>query len=257
MIRITHISDTHATHGRLAASLPGGDLLLHTGDFSNIGERDEVEEFVEWLSWQPYQHKVFIAGNHDTSLQSERLHMVKWDWHRNNVHYRDSEHNALPDARPAWAEALIAALPPGVTYLQDSGAEIGGLRIWGSPASPAFGRGWAFNYDTFGIARVWDCIPKGTDILLTHTPPFGYGDLTWQNSRAGCETLLERIRGIGPAMHACGHIHEGHGQRIIGGPRETVTVNSALMGYERDMPPHHMEMRLVDGVYRVSLCSTD
>lgn len=242
-IRITHISDTHGLHEGLAASLPGGDILVHTGDLSNIGERTEVEQFVEWLSGQPYQHKVFIAGNHDLCFQSERLQMVKWDWHRNNVPHAKSKYQGLPDEPPAWVQSLLTALPPGVTYLQESGAEIGGLRVWGSPASPAFGKMWAFNHKAAGIAEVWSRIPEGTDMLLTHTPPFGYGDMTWDGRRAGCELLLERIRQLGPRLHLCGHIHEGHGDRVIGrGETETRTLNSALMGFDRDNEPQTIDL---------------
>lgn len=256
MVRITHISDTHSLHEHLAPRLHGGDILLHTGDISNIGEKDEVEAFVDWLSRQPYDHKVFIAGNHDLCFQSERMLMVKWDWHRNSVMYDKSAYNDLPDDPPSWTKALISALPPGVTYLQETGTEACGLKIWGSPASPAFGRMWAFNHTPLTIAAVWEKIPGDTDILMTHTPPFGYGDMTWRGQRAGCELLTHKLREIAPALHLCGHIHEGHGFRLMGEERETATLNSALQGYDQDMPPQHVTMSEEGGINRVSLSST-
>ena len=40
----------------------------------------------------------------------------------------------------------------------------------------------------------WNKIPEDTDILVTHGPPLGYGDLTNRNQGAGCSELLNTIR---------------------------------------------------------------
>jgi hypothetical protein len=255
-IHITHISDTHALHRELASDLSGGDLLIHTGDISNIGEREEVEDFIEWFGSQPYQFKVFIAGNHDLCFKSERLLMVKKDWHRNNIPYHKSVYTELPDVRPLWVDPMLATLPPGVIYLQDTGTELQGIKIWGSPASPAFGRMWAFNHDTLSIWGVWDKIPLETDILMTHTPPFGYGDMTLNGKRAGCEQLTHKILELGPVLHLCGHIHEGHGCRVMGREQETVTVNSALLGHEGTQIWHNLQLVEDNNGRRISLSST-
>jgi 3',5'-cyclic AMP phosphodiesterase CpdA len=55
------ISDTHALHHQLPP-LPDGDVLIHAGDFTNIGSREDVESFVEWIKGQFIHHKIFIAG---------------------------------------------------------------------------------------------------------------------------------------------------------------------------------------------------
>ena len=70
-MRITHISDTHNKHNALNGKLPGGELLIHSGDFTSIGRKHEVESFIKWFDKQDYTHKVFIAGNHDLVFQSE------------------------------------------------------------------------------------------------------------------------------------------------------------------------------------------
>ena len=36
-MKITLISDTHAKHIQLNGSLPGGDILIHAGDFMTSG----------------------------------------------------------------------------------------------------------------------------------------------------------------------------------------------------------------------------
>ena len=101
-MRLVCISDTHNRHGAL--DVPEGDVLLHAGDLTAQGTREEIEAFGAWLAARPHPHKVVIAGNHDWLFQRE------------------------PQAA---VEALGTA-----TYLQDSGVTIGGLRFWGSPWQP-------------------------------------------------------------------------------------------------------------------------
>ena len=53
-------------------------------------------------------------------------------------------------------------------------------------------------------------IPVGTDILVTHTPPAGYGDRCATGVRAGCVELLNTVqKRVKPKYHIYGHIHEG------------------------------------------------
>ncbi len=49
-------SDTHSKTNDL--KLPDGDVLLHTGDFSNVGKPIDIERFCEFLKQQPHAHKV-------------------------------------------------------------------------------------------------------------------------------------------------------------------------------------------------------
>lgn len=63
-MKITVISDTHSKHNQLTKDLPGGDLILHSGDFSTIGRMNELKEFCKWFDQTDYTNKVFIAGNH-------------------------------------------------------------------------------------------------------------------------------------------------------------------------------------------------
>ena len=72
-MRITQISDTHNKHKQLDGKLPGGVLLIHSGDISSLGRKHEVEQFIKWFGKQDYTHKVFIAGNHDMTFDREIL----------------------------------------------------------------------------------------------------------------------------------------------------------------------------------------
>ncbi len=59
-------------HRRLT-SLPEGDVIVHSGDFTMAGTEAEALDFMEWFCDLPYRHKVFIAGNHDFCLRGASL----------------------------------------------------------------------------------------------------------------------------------------------------------------------------------------
>lgn len=70
---------------------------------------------------------------------------------------------------------------------------------------------WAFNVPRGKpCLEKWDAIPEDTDILITHTPPVGHGDLCCTGVRAGCVELLNTVQTrVKPKYHLFGHIHEG------------------------------------------------
>lgn len=80
----------------------------------------------------------------------------------------------------------------------------------------------------------WDNIPKDTEILLTHTPPFGNLDLTRRGKNAGCKQLASRLEVLDQCrLHIFGHIHEGYGSNVrkrkVGNNElDFVSVNAAL-----------------------------
>jgi len=85
------------------------------------------------------------------------------------------------------------------------------VKFYGSPWQPWF-YDWAFNLERGAEIRAkWDLIPEVIDVLITHGPPFGIGDLTARGDKAGCQDLLEVLERIKPRVHIFGHIHEGYG----------------------------------------------
>jgi len=215
---ITFISDTHTKHRELTKDLPGGWMIIHCGDISNRGYISEINEFTEWFSHLPYEHKIFIAGNHDFGFEDVR-------------HYND----------PA------PIIPDGVIYLEDEMVEIDGIKIYGSPWQPRF-YNWAFNVDRGeAIAKKWKLIPGDADIVVTHGPVFGILDDTVQGLRVGCEDLYQRIMDIKPKIHACGHIHYGYGLKDHDGitfvnasslgERYTYDNKPIVLDYDQEIPP--------------------
>jgi Icc-related predicted phosphoesterase len=212
-MRITHISDTHNKHNQLNGKLPGGQLLIHSGDFTSIGRKHEVEKFIEWFDKQDYTHKVFIAGNHDLTFQSERMYEEKSAYFERRVFDTPGS-----EGKPDWLVELLSNLPDSVYYLENSSIKLEGINIWGSPYSPSFGYGWAFNKDRgHDIAQCWNEIPMDTDIVITHTPIYGYNDRAANtNQNVGCADLYHRLREVNPHLHFCGHIHEAYGWKTMG-----------------------------------------
>ncbi|MGA2079632.1 MAG: metallophosphatase domain-containing protein [Holophaga sp.] len=192
-MRLVLISDTHTRQG---LDLPGGDLLVHAGDATSTGTREQVRRFLDWFAAQPHGRKVFIAGNHDWLFQRD----------------------------PKAAAELVAA-HPGLTYLQDAGAGIDGLRFWGSPWQPEF-CDWAFNLPRRGEAlrAVWRRIPPDVDVLVTHGPPHGFLDQVGSGEHLGCEELRLRLGAVHPRLHVFGHIHDGYGTAFSG---PTLMVNAS------------------------------
>jgi 3',5'-cyclic AMP phosphodiesterase CpdA len=45
--------------------------LIHCGDFTKLGLKDEMVAFITWLKKQPFKYKIVVAGNHDISLDVE------------------------------------------------------------------------------------------------------------------------------------------------------------------------------------------
>jgi Icc-related predicted phosphoesterase len=216
--RLTFISDTHTKHEKLNGFLPGGDILLCAGDISSRGYKTELENFFKWFDGiDNYEHKIFIAGNHDFGFQDE----------------------------PETIKGLLTGYKT-IDYLQDEylGIQDGDepeLKIWGSPWQPEF-HNWAFNLPRGEkIKEKWDLIPDDVDILITHGPPFGKLDyVPYNNINVGCEELLLKVQQIKPKIHLFGHIHEGSGYVFDG---NTHYINAAVLNgrYEFQNKPITIE----------------
>lgn len=202
-MRIVCLSDTH---GNVELEVPPGDLLLYTGDHSKAGNRQELERSADWLRSLSHRHKVVLAGNHDFILQQSE----------------------------SFARELFAPM----IYLQDQEASVAGFRVYGSPWTPAFGGVWAFQGRD--LAPIWEKIPPGLDILLTHGPPANILDRALSGAPAGCASLAAQVCAKRPKLHVFGHIHEAFGVERRG---ETLYVNASnsSVGYLYPQPVHLLD----------------
>ena len=65
-MKIAALSDNHENYN---FDVPSADLLIHAGDFSYRGKPIEIYNFIEWINKQPHEHKLWIPGNHELSLE--------------------------------------------------------------------------------------------------------------------------------------------------------------------------------------------
>ena len=189
-MRLVLLSDTHGQHR--AASVPEGDILLFAGDMLLFGDADALDDFNAWLGGLPHRHKLVIAGNHDSCFEED----------------------------PAVSVSRLT----NAQYLQDQAVALGGLKFYGSPWQPWLGN-MAFNLPRGEALREkWALIPSDTDVLVTHTPPWGQGDLTRREQQVGCRDLWDAVLRIQPRLHVFGHIHEAAGTSVHGA---TTFVNAS------------------------------
>lgn len=182
-----------------SSTYPDGDVLVFAGDMMTAGwDHFEIISFNKWLGTLPHPHKIVIAGNHDR----------------------------LFETNPTYCQTLLS----NAIYLKNSGCEIGGLKFWGSPYTPAFCN-WAFNLEPEQLQAHWAQIPDNTDVLITHGPPYGVLDKAHpRHDHLGDNTLLGVAQIVQPFLHVCGHIHGGHGQEVYGNPDyPTLCVNASLV----------------------------
>lgn len=218
-VRFVCMSDTHSLTHNIKFDIPDGDVFIHAGDFTKCGQQEEVQEFNRWLGELPHKYKVVIAGNHELSFDPTFIHIFKKHSEHTSRHtgtILDDEIPTLGMEKDALNEAVgvenVKQYLTNCIYLEDSTVNIYGINIYGTPWQPEFCK-WAFNVPRGEkCLSKWNLIPENVDILLTHTPPVGHGDLVCSGIRAGCVELLNTVQQrIKPKYHVFGHIHEGYG----------------------------------------------
>lgn len=135
-MKILHLSDTHGLHKNLG-SLPEADVIVHSGDFTFAGSEEEAYDFMNWFCNLPYEHKVFIAGNHDMCM-----------------------YGADP----------IGGLSKNVHYLNSNSVVIDGMKFYGIPM-------FMEDCMDGKLDMLIRNIPDDIDVLVTHMPPKGICDI--------------------------------------------------------------------------------
>jgi Icc-related predicted phosphoesterase len=185
MTRIWHIGDTHTYHELLVVP-KDIDLVIFSGDCSNPQDRyknePEVRAFLTWFCNLPIEHKIFVAGNHDTSVEFKLID--KMDFIKRNI-----------------------------TYLENDYAYVNDLKIFGTPYTPTHGTGWSFNKARQNMDDIWKQVDEDTDVIVSHGPPKAILDFSYRKTdgvleTCGCTSFRKHVLGrIKPKLVLFGHIH--------------------------------------------------
>ncbi|PWW75401.1 Metallo-dependent phosphatase, partial [Tuber magnatum] len=178
-IIVVSISDLH-TIPLSDVHIPYGDVLIVAGDLSE-GRPAQLMQRLSELLVLPHTIKVVIGGNHDRALD-----------HKCDAPFREARES-------------------GIIYLEDESTHvtIAGriFKVFGSPKSLATSTNTAFGYSEDDDFSLWDIIPAGVDILVTHGPPAGY----LSDDKNGCDGLLNALWRVRPMLHVFGHVHASYG----------------------------------------------
>lgn len=203
-MKICAISDLH---GNLP-SVPACDLLIIGGDICPVYNHKPLfqahwlrDEFSLWLEDLPVDNVVAIWGNHDYIGESKFAHLTpSLDW----------------------------------KLLTDTETTIDTISFWGSPWQLRF-FDWAFNLDEDDLSRKYALIPDNINVIISHGPPQGYGDLAPPHPKiradyehVGSPSLTQRILEIKPLLVITGHIHNAYGVHQMDGC-DTLVANASLL----------------------------
>lgn len=198
---IAALSDQHG----FLPEIPPCDLVIVAGDVcpDRIGpcwafhypelQRDWFNQRARpWLAAAPGTHKVLTWGNHDWCGEHGG-----WD----------------ADAPDVGLTTDLQIVIDQETRVPTSDGHV--LRVWATPWSNQFMR-WAFMQPPAALEEVYARVPSGIDVLVSHQPPYGYGDETWYPDTGRCmhlgsRELLRAIERVRPRLVICGHIHGGFG----------------------------------------------
>jgi len=189
-----HMSDTHNMHGEIETRFPFPDcdldFLLHTGDMTNHGSMEEFLSVNEYFGKVKHRFKhgiIVIAGNHDVHGNRGEIDLKQ----------------VLTNATVLQHEMAHAVF------------EACGLKIFGSPWCA-----WKPANNPGGKGHLFDLIPEGIDILMTHGPPSQIFDTCGYRR---CKKLIHcypwgsspdlnaAIMRAHPRVHLFGHLHEQRG----------------------------------------------
>ena len=191
-----------------------GDVLVVAGDL--LYDPYDVYTYKKMLTaigQLPQKHKIVIPGNHD------------------------------PDAHQFHQSYLTYfAQDNGVNILIDKSTTIDGVKFYGFPWTTKFGE-WNWMHSEKILERFAAAIDADVDVLISHGPPSGILDETYNGLNVGSTELRKRIEVIKPKLVVFGHIHEGHGWV----KHDSITYVNAAYGYSREQFPP-ITARIKDGV---------
>jgi len=176
-MKVCAMSDLHG----YKVDIPKCDVLVVAGDISSSGDETWFKnDFIPYLSENKDKYDIcfLVFGNHDDKIQM----------------------------------ANITNVPNYIKILTNTEYKYKNKKFFGSPYSkytPEIYKTMNTLIES-SLKMLFECIPEDTDILITHSPPYGIGDVVVnETEHLGSVSLLERIKIVKPKIHIFGHIHTG------------------------------------------------
>lgn len=193
MVTVYAVSDTHGQNLRTKWSWGYGEILIHAGDITSQGTREQTLEAARQLADLDFRYKIFVPGNHDRFFSQSRYEAVKMF----------AKH--------------------GVITLIDETIEILGLRIHGIPwmqfPAEEFLK-FKDPHNSFTVSdasEYYQSIPGALDILVSHQGANGLFDKDPEGNHTGSSGLTSTIYYVArPRMLICGHAHSDAGGAQVG-----------------------------------------
>lgn len=196
-MRILAFSDLHMARNRATEVVKASveaDLVIGAGDYCNM--RQGLDEAIMMLSGISAP-LVLVPGNAES------------------------------------AQELTDAAPEGVHVLHGTGMTLDGLRLfglgYGVPETP-FG-GWSCDLTDAEAAELLDRC-DAADILIAHSPPKGFGDVTSSGDAVGSVAVRDAVERLQPQYVFCGHIHDSWGYRGSIGRTQVANLGPRVNWFE-------------------------
>lgn len=196
---------THNFHNQLVVP-KDIDLVIHTGDCSNqlspYHNESEVRSFIDWYEKVDVPNKIYIPGNHDTSIEKG---LVKpSDFTSKGIHLLIHDYISI-NLNSGW-QSLTNSDKVGSTVVPSKS-----IKIFGSPYTPTYGQ-WSFMKSRDKLNRYWEQIPEDSDIVAVHGPCKGMLDLSYNRNNelefCGDNALRKHVLNrVKPKYFLSGHIH--------------------------------------------------
>jgi len=206
-MKIVALSDQHG----FLPDIPPCDLLIVAGDQipdyphhaqHRLGSGPQIDKQAQWwkYTWLPWR-----------KTQPAKMCLVTWG---NHDYYGQHLYNTV-NSRVVFGEA------GDTVAIVDGAFELDGVKFWLTPWSSQF-RDWAFMATEEKLAEKYKSIPTDIDVLVSHQPPYGYGDgavvydmETKRTDSLGSRALLDAVLRVKPKVVVCGHIHGGYGKTVV------------------------------------------
>jgi len=229
MLKICAMSDLHGTLLPIEEIQPC-ELVCICGDISPLNIQANhrkmrhwlINTFKPWCESLPCDKVIFIAGNHDDITKN-----------------LDFMYTQFPKDKK-----VTYLFHENYVYTSRSGKE---YSIFGTPYCKLFGN-WAFMEMDETLDKLYQDIPEGLDILLSHDAPYGYNDIILDNiawntgEHIGNKPLLKAVLTKQPKIILRGHLHSCSHEMIEIGNTKHWNVSIKNEKYEPVYNPLFIEI---------------